>query len=129
MRVSYDHEAGVLHFDTGIPSGVGATLLDDHGVVIGVTPDDGYDIAWLTVMGASAYLPLDIGYDAGADTLQLGRVVSDADLITENGDLTAYWHASDIAPDECYDAVGVAIRNASVHFANMIVLSCESVIH
>lgn len=129
MRIHYDDEVDVLSMRKEGSSGVFESLYYDCGVAVELATEDGHDIAGLLIEGASAFLPLgERGYDAESDTLRLGRIVADADLVTENGDLIAYWQTSDIAPDEYYDAIGVAIRNASVHFANMVILTREPAI-
>ena len=117
MRATYDVDADVLRLITDVPSATSASLLDDPDIVVDISQPDGYDIVGLLVMWASKYIPLKRGYDPAADTLLLGREAESLRVITENGDLVAYWQPDADAPDAFMDPVGVLIRNASQHFA------------
>ena len=75
---------------------------------VSLATEDGHDIEGLIVMGASAYLDLDRGYDADTDTLVIGRTTCNPSLITENGDIVAYWQVDEDDPDGFRDAIGVA---------------------
>jgi uncharacterized protein YuzE len=120
LKVNYDPDASVLHIMTGEAVNDGASLLDDPGVVVELATEDGHDIVGLIVMGASAYLPLGLGYDADADTLLFGTATSDPAMITENGDIVGYWQVDDEEPDSFRDPIGVAIRKASKHLAEVL---------
>ena len=126
MKVSYHHIDDLLYIDTGTPDIVSDSLLDTPGVVVHIATQDGRDIVGVTVMGASAYLPLgNGGYDAETDTLLMGRSTTDPKHITENGDILGYWQLDKYDPSDGYQyPIGVAIRRASVHLAKV---SCESV--
>ena len=119
MKVKYYHTDDLLYIDTGTPDAVSASLLDASGIVLHLATKDGYDIVGVTVMGASAYLPLgNGGYDVETDTLLMGRSTSDPEHITENGDIIGYWQLDEYDPSDGYrDPIGVAIRRASVHLA------------
>lgn len=120
MRIIYDHEVNVLRVITETLDAVSASLLDDPGIAIDLATEEGHEIVGITVMGASAFIPLGSrGYDAQTDTLTMGRTTSDPDLITENGDLVAYWQVDEEDPEGFRDPIGVAIRQASVHLAKV----------
>ena len=130
MRVHYNPDASVLHFDTGTPGVVGHTLYDDGHTVIGSAPEGGHEIAYVTIIGASAFLPLGKrGYDAETDTLQLGNAMNEHDKGTENGDITVRWRRDKELNSDYLCPMGVEIRNASVHIANMKILSQEAAAH
>lgn len=127
MRVHYDDDDSVdiLHFDTGAPSFGGYTLPDDGDVIVFVATEDGHDIAAVTVMAGSTYLPLGRGYDADTDTLMLGRTIDDPNKVTGNGDITVWWKLDEDFDDGFLNPIGVAIKNVSAHIANMKILSRE----
>ena len=121
MLIHYDDEVDVLDIRMHDLGGVVcASLLDDPSIAVSLATEDGHDIEGLIVMGASAYLDLDRGYDADTDTLVIGRMTCNPSLITENGDIVAYWQVDEDDPDGFRDAIGVAIRRASVHLAEAI---------
>ena len=117
MKVSYYHIDDLLYIDTGTPDVVSASLLDASGIVVHLATEDGYDIVGVTVMGASAYLPLgNGGYDIKTDTLLMGRSTTDPKHITENGDIIGYWQLDEYDPSDGYQhPIGVAIKRASVY--------------
>ena len=119
MKVRYYHTEDLLYIDTGTPDAVSASLLYASGVVLHLATEDGYDIVGVTVMGASAYLPLgNEGYDVETDTLLMGRSTTDSEYTTENGDIIGYWQLDEYDPSDGYrDPIGVAIKRASVHLA------------
>ena len=120
MRIIYDHEVNVLRVITETPDAVSASLLDDPSIAIDLATEEGHEIVGITVMGASAFIPLgNRGYDAQTDTLTMGRTTGDPDLITENGDLVAYWQVDEEDPEGFRDPIGVAVRQASVHLAKV----------
>ncbi|MCY3637943.1 MAG: DUF2283 domain-containing protein [Chloroflexi bacterium] len=127
MRVSHDThpQADILYFSTGTPDVGGSDILTAPGVVVFVGAEDGHDIVGIEIIGASAYLPLGKkGYDAKTDTLMLGEKCAKPDLITQNDDFVAYWRVDKEFPDVGFlEPVGVAIKNASAHIANMKILS------
>ena len=103
-----------------IPSAVSASLLDDPGIVLDLSTEDGHEVAGVEILGISAYVPLGKnGYDADTDTLTMGRTTTDPELITQIGDLIGYWHADKHEPGGYRDPIGVAIRRASVHLAKV----------
>ena len=119
MKVSYDAEADVLSLTTGIAPETSASLLDDPDIVVDLAEADGHDIVGIAVMWASAYLPLKKGYDPETDTLLLGTKNPAPDLITERDDFVGYWRVDEDEPHSFMDPVGVLIRNASKHLAQV----------
>jgi hypothetical protein len=117
MRVNFDREANVLNITSGTPVATAASLLDDPGVAVELATAEGHDIVGLIVIGASAYLPLGLGYDSKTDTLLLGKKTDDPDLVTVCGDFVGFWQVDELEPDGFRDPIGVAIRQASVHLA------------
>ena len=115
MRVHYDDDADVLHITMGKRSVDAASLLDDPNVVVKLATLDGHDIVGLIIIWASSYVRS--GHDAETDTLLIGETVCDPELITENGDMIAYWQVDEEDPDGFRDPIGVAIKQASVHLA------------
>ena len=117
MRVSYDQLANVLRVTTGTPATTAASLLDDPGIAVELATADGHEIVGLIVMGASAYIPFGKAYNAETDTLFIGRKTGDPKLTTENGDIIGYWKVDEDDPDGFRDPIGIAITQASKHFA------------
>ena len=121
MKVIYVNEANELRFLTGDKGTTGASLLDDHNILIELATDDSHDIVALTIIGPSAYLPLGKkGYDAEGDVLTLGVPVDDPAMTTENGDLTAYWQVDKDDPDAFIYPVGAAVKHVSKHLAPVL---------
>ena len=117
MLVSYDQQANVLRITTDMPAATAASLLDDPGIAVELATADGHDIVGLIVTGASAYIPFGKAYNAETDTLLIGRKTRDPKLTTENGDIVGYWEVDEDDPDGFRDPIGIAIRQASKHFA------------
>ena len=119
MKANYDVEADVLSLTTGIEPATSASLLDDPDIVVDLADADGHDIVGLAIMWASAYLPLKKGYDPERDTLLLGIKNAPPHTVTEHGDFIGYWQVDEDEPDGFMDPVGVLIRNASKHLAQI----------
>ena len=117
MLVSYDQQANVLRVTTDTPAATAASLLDDPGIAVELATADGHDIVGIIIMGASAYIPFGKAYSAETDTLLLGRKTGDPKLTTESGDIVGYWEVDEDDPDEFRDPIGIAIKQASKHFA------------
>ena len=120
MLVSYDKEANVLHVTTEAPKATAASLLDDPGIAVELVTWDGHEIVGLIVMGASAYIPLGLGYDSDTDTLFMGMKTSDPAHITETGDFVGYWQLDEDNPNGACDPIGVALKHASKHLAEVL---------
>ena len=80
----------------------------------------GHDVVGLVVIGASAYLPLALGYDAESDVLTIGETTEARALMTENDDFVGYWQVDEEDPDGFRHPIAVAIRRASVHLAKVV---------
>ena len=120
MLVSYDKEANVLHVTTEAPKATAASLLDDPGIAVELVSWDGQEIVGLIVMGASAYVPLALGYDSETDTLIMGSKTHDPDLITETEDFVGYWQVDEDNPGGVCDPIGVALKHASKHLEKVL---------
>ena len=122
LRLIYDRDVDVLSLETGQKGATSSSVLGLEEVVVDLATEDGHDVTGLMIMGAQAYLPLGTrGYDAGSDTLTLGVAIGDPDLITENGDLVAYWQPDKVEPEGFMHPIGVAVRNASRHLSPMLI--------
>ena len=128
LKVLYDQEVNALNIltdeveaeDTCIP------LRDEGSVVLGVSYGDMRHIVSIEALGASAWLPLGKrDYDAETDTLKIGLCSGEEMLVTENGDIVGYWMPDELDPSDFMDAVGVALRNASVHLGKMQMLGLK----
>ena len=119
--VRYDNEIDALRVATDRVGATSSSLWHNSDIVVDLVTEDGHDIVGLGVMCASLYLPLGKkGYDADTDTLLMGDSTSDPALITENGDFIGYWKVFEGDPDGFRAPVGVAIKNASVHLAEVV---------
>ena len=125
MQVIYDQEADVLRIVNGQPISDTASLLRGPDVAVDVATFNGHDVIGFTVIGASAYLPLGLGYDAKSDILTIGETTDDPELITENGDFVGYWAALNPEPDGFRDPIGVALRQASKYLAPVLAKSAK----
>ena len=120
MRVIYDKEADVLRMITGHPIADTASFLRGPDVAVDLSTKNGHDVVGLTVIGASAYIPLAKGYDAEEDTLTIGETTSDPALVTDSGDFIGYWNVCIDEFGDFMDPVGVLIRDASKHLSPVI---------
>ena len=117
MLVSYDQQANVLRVTADTPAATAASLLDEPGVAVELATANGHDIVGLIVMGASAHIPFGKTYNAETDTLFIGRTTGAPILTTENGNIIGYWKVDEDDPDGFRDPIGIAIKQASKHFA------------
>ena len=120
MRAAYDKEADVLRVNIEQAIADTATLVYGPDLAVDVATEDGHDVVGFILSGATAYLPLDRGYDAEQDVLTIGDSTDDPGFVTENGDLMAYWQVSDTDPTGPFDPIGLAVRRASVHLRDVI---------
>ena len=120
MRVMYYGQDDVLYMEDGRSHVVGSELLRNPGTVVHLTTEDGHDISAVTVLGASAYLPLGVGYDAESDTLTIGETTEAPSLAIEAGDFVGYWEIDELWPDGFREPIGVALRQASKHLATVL---------
>ena len=120
MQATYDAESNVLRVWNGQPIADTASLLRGPDAAVHLGTQGGHDVVGFLVVGASAHLRFEVGYDATSDVLTIGDTVDDPLLTTENGDLLGYWEVDEQEPDGFRDPVGVAIRHASKHLAPAI---------
>lgn len=117
MQATYDAEVDVLRVWNGQEIADTASLLRGPDAAVHLGTLEGHDVVGFLVIGASAYLPFGLGYDADNDILTIGEVPDDPTLTTENGDLVGYWEVDEQEPDGFRDPIGLAIRRASKHLA------------
>ena len=120
MRAMYDIKDDVLYLEDGRPHVVGSELLHSPGTVVHLTTEEGHDISALTIIGATAYLPLELGYDAESDTLTIGQTTKAPGMVGEAGEFVGYWEIDELDPDGFQAPIGVAIKHASKHLAPVI---------
>ena len=119
MRVDYDDGFDILRVDAARRV-ISYPLLHDDDVVVHLATENGCEIVGVEIWAALRYLPLGKeGYDAKTDTLTMGRNTSAPEFITECGDFTGYWEPDVNYPDEHPEAIGVALKRASVHLAEV----------
>ncbi len=117
MSLSYNKEDDILSITTKTPAATSAALLYDGGIAVDLATEDGYEVVGVVVMGASLYIQFGKGYDPETDILLMVRKTNDPAFITENWDFVGYWQADKIDPTAFQDPIGVAIKQASKHFA------------
>ena len=120
MWVIYDKEADVLRMGTGQGGVVMDTSSNQPGLAVGVATECGYDVVDFELLGASVYLPLGRGYDAERDILTIGDSTDDPELVTEGGDLVAFWKVDEMDPDGFLVLVGLDIRHASRYLKRVL---------
>ena len=119
MRVDYDDEFGVLRVDAA-KRAVSSSLHDNVNIYVHMATEDGRDIVGFAIMGAGYYLPLGKRcYDGKTDTLTLGDTTDAPELISECGDFVGYWDAESAEEGEYEIPIGVALKRASVHLAEV----------
>ena len=91
-------------------------------VMIDFVDEISYEPVNLELLSVSGHLPLEQNekYRKETDTLTFGEGVDTATLITENGDLVAYWRPSptDYNPERLC-AIAVDLRNASKYLSSL----------
>lgn len=118
ITVTYDRKVDVLRVTSEQTGKTSAGLLRGPDAAVDLATADGYEVVGLEVIGASALFQPGPGYDARTDTLIIGETCDDPDLTTENGDFVGYWETA--SPGETRDPIGVALRHASRHLAELI---------
>lgn len=132
----YDSEADILHVCTGRQRSsvmvFEVAALNDIGVEL--ADDAGIEIVGLLAIGASHYVapyfsasrkdsPAKAGnrqhttYDRQTDTLTWGVTQAERELISQAGDIFAYWQPGSAVEDSFFGLIGVSLRNASRHLA------------
>ena len=123
LQGHYDKEVDLLYIWTGQKEAVGATAECSANLAVFVGTEDGHDIVGFEVIGGGgAYLRMEEGYDAEADTLTIGETASSPSLITENGDLVAHWRLDKMEPAGFMEPIGVTVRNAKATLNRVRVL-------
>ncbi len=120
-KCSYDTKHGTLQISTGQPSTTFEDLGGDVYKVVELNGDDRRVIG-VIIQHAEPYVTLEKGYDAGMDTLTIGKTTDDPDLISENGDFVGYWQPEADDPGTL-EPIGVALRNASEHLGKVRLLT------
>ena len=138
LTVRYDPEADVLDIRTDRIS-YGATPLEGPElgfIAVESAGENDRDIVGVIIIFAASYLapyfrlrrenaPPRIGnpehthYDPDTDTLTWGDITDDPEMVSQAGDLTAYWQPEeDSAEDDpFFDPIGLSLRNAAKHLA------------
>ena len=119
MKANYDVEADVLSLTTGIEPATSASLLDDPDIVVDLAEADGHDIVGLAVMWASAYLTLKKGYDLKQIRCSWAQRTPSPTSLRSTETLSGIGRCDEDEPDSFMDPVGVLIRNASKHLAQV----------
>ena len=121
--VHYDSDVDALRISTDSDGATSSSLLNNSDIVIDLASEDGLDVVGLGVLCASAYLPLGKkGYNAENDTLLLGEMTDEPEMVAENGDLIAYWQIDEDDRDGWHNPIGVAIKHASAHLAEVVTM-------
>ena len=138
LTVRYDPEADVLDIRTDRIS-YGATPLEGPElgfIAVESAGENDRDIVGVIIIFAASYLapyfrlrrenaPPRIGnpehtrYDPDTDTLTWGDITDDPEMVSQAGDLTAYWQPEEDSDedDPFFDPIGLSLRNAAEHLA------------
>ena len=135
LRVSYDPESDVLHISAGQKSD-GATPMEEPEldlIAIEAAGEDNRNLVGVIMIFASSYVapyfrsrrenaPPRVGnpeitaYDRATDTLTWGITTAAPDMVSQAGDLIAYWRP-DPEDETFFEAIGLSLLNASKHLA------------
>ena len=138
LIVRYDPEADVLDIRTNRIS-YGAIPLEGPEldfIAVESAGENDRDLVGVLMIFAASYLapyfrlrrekaPPRVGnpehtrYDRETDTLTWGTTTDDPEMVSQAGDLTAYWQPEeDSAEDEpFFDPIGLSLRNAAKHLS------------
>ena len=147
LTFRYDPEADVLDIGTGRIS-YGAIPLEGAEldfIAVESVGENARDIAGVLMIFAASYMapyfrlrrenaPPRIGnpehthYDPDTDTLTWGTTADDPEMVSQAGDLTAYWQPEEDSDedDPFFDPIGLSLRNASKHLAPWFVLAAPA---
>ena len=118
-QCSFDTEHGTLRISTGQPSTTFQNLAEDVYMLVELN-EDNPSVIGIVIQHAEPYVALKKGYDAGMDTLTIGRTTDDPALISENGDFVGYWQPETAGyMDGALEPIGVTLRNASEHLGKV----------
>ena len=139
LIVRYDPEADVQDIGTGRIS-YGATPLEgeDLGfIAVESAGENDRDLVSVLIIFAASYMtpyfrlrrekaPPRVGnpehtrYDPETDTLTWGTTTDDPEMVSQTGDLTAYWQLDlclSEADEPFFDPMGLSLGNASKHLS------------
>ena len=120
LQVNYDPEVDAMFLISGKGGTVTVDLESTTFVIIDLTDRVSYEPANLELLSVSGHLPLEENkrYTKETDTLTFGEDAETATLITENGDLVAYWRPNEYDPKRLW-AIAVDLRNASKYLSSL----------
>ena len=138
LIVRYDPEADVLDLRTGRVS-YGATPLEGPEldfIAVESAGENDRDLVGVLIIFAASYMapyfrlrrekaPPRVGnpehtrYDPDTDTLTWGITADDPEMVSQAGDLTAYWQPEEDSTedDPFFEPIGLSLGNASKHLA------------
>lgn len=139
LIVRYDPEADVLDIRTDRIA-YGATPLEGPEldfIAVESAGENDRDIVGVLIIFAASYMapyfrlcrekaPPRVGnpehtrYDRETDTLTWGDITDDPEMVSQAGDLTAYWQLDPCLSEEgepFYEPIGLSLGNASKHLA------------
>ena len=123
LQGHYDREVDLLAIWSDQKEATGATADCDAHLAVFVGTEDEHNIVGFEVIGGGgAYLRMEEGYDAEADTLTIGETASDPSLITEHGDLVAHWRLDKTGQNNFMDPIGVTMRRAKATLTRVKIL-------
>ena len=118
----YDNEVGLLAMWVE-KSAEGSCADCDWNLAVFVGTEDGHDVVGFEIItSGDVFLRMEEGYDPQTDTMTVGTITDDPALITENGDLVAYWRPDPEDPAGFMEPIGIAVRNAKGNLARVRVL-------
>ena len=139
LTFRYDPAADVLDITSGrnvvAATPLATAALGDIAVETG--SDDSRDTVGLIMLWASGYVapyfqlrragapfqagdPEYIRYDRETDTLTWGATTADPEMVSQVGDLTAYWQPDPYFTEReepLFDPIGLSLRNAAKHLS------------
>ena len=121
MRVSYYADEDFVELiASDFEVGSGSTLRDDFRVILTFAREGSEDVSQIDILDVSRFLPLSVemGYDAGADTLTLGFKPNSDFRVVDNGEFVSYRQWFDDGSE--WDVVALDLRHASTHLAQAI---------
>ena len=119
LEVKYDPESDAVLLMSGKRITATVDLESTAFVMIDLADRVSYEPVTLDLLNVSGHLPLDENerYHKETDTLTFGEDAETATLITENGDLVAYWRPNEYDPKRLW-AIAVDLRNASKYLSS-----------
>ena len=135
LTLRYDPESDVLHISAG-PKSDGATPMEEPEldlIAIENAGEDNRNLVGVEMIFASSYVapyfrsrrenapprvgnPEHTSYDPATDTLTWGIVTDAPGMVSQAGDLIAYWQP-DREDETFFEAIGLSLLNAAKHLA------------